>query len=90
MPNERNCYCRVREDGTAGGYDDALPAGFCGWCEVCGAPGHTQHYPGARPYTGAWCDRCVGRIGRWGSLPRAAALAVLLGAPLLLMRACGG
>lgn len=90
MAGERNCYCRVRGDGTVGGWDDTLPPGFCGRCEVCGAPGHTQHYPGARPYTGAWCDRCVGTLERRGRLVRAAALALLLGGPVLLLRACGG
>jgi hypothetical protein len=23
---------------------------------VCGKPGHTCHFPGPLPYTGAWCD----------------------------------
>jgi hypothetical protein len=32
------------------------PRGFCGWCEVCGRPGHGRHAP-AEPRTGAWCDQ---------------------------------
>lgn len=41
--DEKDCYC---------GPDDA----YCGTCRVCGRPGHTRHFPGAAPYTGAWCD----------------------------------
>lgn len=54
---KRNCYCGsfdrefLRQQG--------IPEGFCGICERCGKPGHTQHFPGPVPYTGAWCDRCV-------------------------------
>ena len=54
---QRRCYCKSshpelwRERG--------IPEGFCGICERCGKPGHTQHFPGPLPYTGAWCDRCV-------------------------------
>jgi hypothetical protein len=36
-----------------------IPEGYCGLCERCGKPGHTQHFPGPIPYTGSWCDRCV-------------------------------
>jgi len=32
------------------------PHGFCGWCTVCGQPGHTRHAPDG-PYTAAWCDQ---------------------------------
>ncbi len=51
------CYCDSlsTEWKTQQGY----PEGFCGICERCGKPGHTQHFPGPVPYTGAWCDRCV-------------------------------
>ncbi len=53
----RQCYCHATntEDRRARG----IPDGFCGICERCGQPGHTQHFPGPVPYTGAWCDRCV-------------------------------
>ena len=33
-----------------------VPPGFCGHCDVCGAPGHLRHFPGALPVTGTWCD----------------------------------
>jgi hypothetical protein len=60
----RGCYCAVwdTEPGTYAklGYE----IGFCGTCERCGSPGHTRHYPGPVPYTGAWCDRCF-RILAW-------------------------
>jgi hypothetical protein len=60
--NPRHCYCHATnaEDRRARG----IPDGFCGICERCGQPGHTQHFPGPVPYTGAWCDRCV-RIVAW-------------------------
>jgi len=45
------CYCRP------GKQTEGLPPGFCGTCEICGAPGHVRHAPGGAPYTGAWCDR---------------------------------
>jgi len=49
--NARGCYCG---DGDAS----------CGTCERCGGAGHTRHFPGPVPYTGAWCDRCY-RIAEW-------------------------
>lgn len=54
---KRMCYC----DSFSAEWkaEQGLPEGFCGVCERCGAPGHTQHFPGPVPYTGAWCDRCV-------------------------------
>jgi hypothetical protein len=53
-------YCHCRADGQRPAHLDeqGVPEGFCGICERCGAPGHTRHYPGAVPHTGAWCDRC--------------------------------
>jgi hypothetical protein len=51
------CYC----DSLSAEWK-AMPdyqEGYCGVCERCGKPGHTQHFPGPVPYTGAWCDRCV-------------------------------
>lgn len=35
--------------------DQGVPRGFCGHCIVCGRPGHTLHFPGSAPFTGAWC-----------------------------------
>ena len=54
---KRMCYCDSlsAEWKAQQGYAD----GYCGVCERCGKPGHTQHFPGPVPYTGAWCDRCV-------------------------------
>lgn len=34
-----------------------VPKGFCGFCHICGAPGHLQHFPGAVPFTGVWCKQ---------------------------------
>ena len=42
---ERNCYCKQGQT-------------YCGKCEICGALGHTSHFPGPVPYTGSWCDDC--------------------------------
>lgn len=61
-PKGRQCYCDSlsAEWKAQQGYAE----GFCGVCERCGKPGHTQHFPGPVPYTGAWCDRCV-KIVAW-------------------------
>ena len=61
---ERGCYCGVRDRNPAAYEKLGYPLGFCGICERCGVPGHTRHFPGPVPYTGAWCDRCY-RILAW-------------------------
>ncbi len=43
MTKTRACYCRPGQS-------------HCASCQVCGRAGHLQHFPGAAPYTGAWCD----------------------------------
>lgn len=55
-PNERGCYCAGIDAGFRRKFD--IADGYCGVCERCGKPGHTRHFPGPVPYTGAWCDRC--------------------------------
>lgn len=54
--NARGCYCDLREKDPAFFASRGIPPGHCGICETCGKPGHTRHFPGAAPYTGAWCD----------------------------------
>lgn len=54
---KRQCYCGSLDSAFL--REQNIPKGFCGTCERCGKPGHTQHFPGPVPYTGAWCDRCV-------------------------------
>lgn len=54
---KRNCYCHSLSAEFR--HEQKIPDGYCGICERCGKPGHTQHFPGPVPYTGAWCDRCV-------------------------------
>jgi hypothetical protein len=49
-----DCYCDVLSAEAKA--ELGVAEGFCGRCEVCGAPGHTRHAPGAQPYTGSWCD----------------------------------
>ena len=61
---ERKCYCGLWETDPDHFRKEGIPEGYCGICERCGKPGHTQHFPGPVPYTGAWCDRCV-RIVPW-------------------------
>lgn len=43
---------------------EGVPEGFCGFCEICHKPGHVQHFPGAVPYTGTWCDDCFIKVAR--------------------------
>ena len=60
---ERNpCYCGTISKETM--EKEGIPEGYCGLCELCNKPGHTQHFPGAVPYIGAWCDDCFEKIAR--------------------------
>jgi len=77
--SEKSCYCGPGDD-------------FCSVCDLCGAPGHLRHFPGAAPVTGSWCDKHYrrlrvlhpnGTIGRWLHL---VALAVVVATLLHLMR----
>ena len=61
---KRNCYCSIWGINPAKLEKDELPEGFCGICERCGEYGHTRHFPGPIPYTGAWCDKCY-RVLKW-------------------------
>ncbi|WP_438480372.1 hypothetical protein [Oleiharenicola lentus] len=61
-PKQRQCYCRAYNAEFP--REPHIPEGYCGICERCGKPGHTQHFPGPVPYTGAWCDRCV-KVVAW-------------------------
>ena len=54
---KRGCYCDKWETNPAVFESLGYPRGYCGFCEVCGQPGHTQHFPGPIPYSGCWCDR---------------------------------
>ena len=74
--NARGCYCGPGDE-------------FCGTCERCGRPGHTRHFPGPLPYTGAWCDRCY-RIVGWthpSRILQVGYLALIAGA-VVMTRAC--
>lgn len=55
---KRDCYCGLWDSNPQHFTNHQLPQGFCGVCDRCGAPGHTRHFPGPVPVTGAWCDRC--------------------------------
>lgn len=61
---ERNCYCGLWGKEPANYESQGLSPGYCGFCERCGAQGHTRHFPGPVPYTGSWCDRCY-TIVKW-------------------------
>lgn len=58
----RNCYCRLWDTAPSVLEDQGVPAGYCGMCVDCGAPGHLRHGPGAMPATLSWCDRCYGKV----------------------------
>jgi hypothetical protein len=80
--SEPDCQCSLwatKPDFLA---SQGVPKGYCGRCEVCGRPGHTRHFPGSSPITGAWCERRYRRLvwlhpmGRYG---RRLYLAVFIG-----------
>ena len=53
----RSCYCNERKSNPAVAKSmQDIPEGFCGICEVCGKPGHTNAHP-QLPTTGSWCDK---------------------------------
>jgi hypothetical protein len=60
----QTCYCELWKTNPRQLEEQGIPPGFCGICQSCGKPGHTQAFPGPMPVTGAWCDHCV-RIARW-------------------------
>ncbi len=49
------CYCSLWQKHPQTLEDQGVPRGFCGFCIVCGQPGHTLHFPGSAPFTGSWC-----------------------------------
>src|SRR5512138_1645413 len=49
------CYCDLWSTSPATLEKQGVPRGYCGLCDVCGAPGHLLHFPGSVPFTGAWC-----------------------------------
>lgn len=59
---ERGCYCGTWDRNPRAFEELGLPRGYCGMCDVCGRPGHLRHFPGAVPFTGAWCDRHWWRV----------------------------
>ena len=58
----RGCYCGLWDKEPGFLREQGLPEGFCGKCETCGKPGHTQHFPGPVPYTGSWCESHYRRL----------------------------
>jgi hypothetical protein len=65
-----NKYCFCDSISSELRIEQGIPEGFCGICEVCGKPGHAQHYPGSVPYTGAWCESCLAMENKWGWVGR--------------------
>lgn len=55
--NKRECSCDDIDDEYR--RENKIADGFCGICEECGKPGHTQRFPGYEPRYGAWCDKCL-------------------------------
>lgn len=35
-----------------------FPDAFCGFCHLCGEPGHLSYHPQPVPERIVWCDRC--------------------------------
>ena len=58
----RGCYCGLWEKSPETLEGQGIPRGYCGICKVCGKPGHLRHFPGAVPYTDAWCDKHYRRL----------------------------
>jgi uncharacterized membrane protein len=78
----RVCYCGSLSPAYL--QEHKIPEGFCGICERCGQPGHTQHFPGPVPYTGAWCDACLPKVAFYWRLKAALFLVVIGGLVALL------
>ena len=53
-----NCFCSLWDTSPQFLEEQGLPRGYCGFCDMCGDPGHGRHFPGPVPVTGAWCDIC--------------------------------
>jgi hypothetical protein len=82
-PAKRQCYCdSLSAEWKA---EQGYAEGFCGVCERCGKPGHTQHFPGPLPYTGSWCDRCVKIVSVTWIFKNPVVLAVLLGVTIFVI-----
>ncbi len=56
------CYCDLWNKSPELLEKQGVPRGYCGLCEVCGKPGHLQHFPGGIPYSGAWCAKHYRRL----------------------------
>lgn len=52
---ELGCYCSERKNPKMKEYFSDIPEGYCGFCDICGKPGHMRAHPRS-PTTGAWCD----------------------------------
>jgi len=52
-----HCYCNLWKKHPQILEKQGVPPGYCGLCDLCGSPGHLQHFPGAVPFTGAWCKK---------------------------------
>lgn len=78
-----SCYCGLWQTSPETLRAQGLTPGFCGLCQRCGAPGHTRHFPGPVPYTGAWCDACYRTVGRQALLLRPLPWAILAGLAII-------
>ncbi len=87
--NQRGCYCDLWDTNPALYEKLGYQRGFCGSCERCGAPGHTRHFPGPVPYTGAWCDKCY-QILKWTWPFRSVIGWIYIVAGTLILFAIGG
>lgn len=61
MSQPATCHCGLWESSPGTLRSQGVPEGFCGICDVCGAPGHVRAHPAA-PVSGAWCDACYSNL----------------------------
>jgi hypothetical protein len=84
-----DCSCSLWSTDPHFLESQGVPRGYCGHCDVCGAPGHLRHFPGAVPVSSVWCDRHYRRtlwlhpMGARGKWLWTAVVAVLVAVVLL-------
>ena len=54
--NKGKCYCSAWDTNPQAFEKQGIPHGYCGFCDVCGRPGHCRAHPGAPAVTSSLCD----------------------------------
>lgn len=60
--NKPDCQCSLWTTHPDALASQGIDRGFCGRCEICGQGGHTRHFPGTSPSSGAWCESHYNRL----------------------------